>query len=195
MMEPPFTHITPLVQELEHVLTPYLDLPFLFFGYSLGALIAFELTRQLRRNNLPGPNRLFVAAHRAPQLPHSTPTLHNLPNAEFINALYKLGGTPEAVLQHEELMQMLLPVLRADFSIYETYVYSDEAPLSCPLTVFGGEEDPDVRVQELAPWREQTTGQFNINILPGNHFFLHSNQDLLLGLITHYLHEKTTPGG
>src|SRR5581483_6245374 len=101
-----FTHISPLVQALEDALQPHLDRPFAFFGYSLGALVAFELTRHLRRNQLPSPEYLFMAAHRAPQHPQHDSAVHQLPDPEFIRAVHRLGGTPEAVLQHEELMQV-----------------------------------------------------------------------------------------
>ncbi len=179
-----FTHISPLVQALADALQPHLDRPFAFFGHSLGALVAFELTRHLRRNQLPTPEYLFAAAHRAPQYPQHGSAVHQLPDPEFIRAVRRLGGTPEAVLQHEELMQMLLPILRADFTIYETYVYDDKPPLACPISAFGGEQDHTVSVQELEGWHAQTLAAFSLRILPGNHFFLHSGQDLLLQSIS-----------
>ena len=180
LREPPFTRLSPLVLALAHALNPYMDIPFAFFGYSMGALISFELARHLRRNHNPGLLHLFVAAHRAPQLPQSHPALHPLPDPAFLDALRRLGGTPSSVYEHEELMKLMLPMLRADFATCETYIYSTEAPLDCPITAFGGEQDTHVSTEALSAWREQTQGLFTLSILPGDHFFLHSQQQLLL---------------
>ncbi len=178
LKEPAFTRLAPLVQALAQAL--YMDAPFAFFGYSMGALISFELARYLRRTTRPGPLFLFVAAHRAPQLPQAHPDLHRLPEPAFLDALDRLGGTPITVRQHAELMQLMLPTLRADFALSETYDYLVEAPLTCPITAFGGEQDTYVNLEALSAWREQTQGPFRLNVLPGNHFFLHSQQHLLL---------------
>jgi medium-chain acyl-[acyl-carrier-protein] hydrolase len=165
-----------------------MTLPFVFFGYSLGALLSFELTRHLRRHVMPIPKHLFVAAHRAPQLARRTETIHNLHGADFIQALHRLGGTPEAVLQNQELMEMMSPMLRADFQVYETYGYKNESPLACPITAFGGELDRTVSEAELAAWKEQTSGTFQLRMLPGGHFFLQSSQDLLIQSVAQHLH-------
>ncbi len=160
----------------------------MFFGHSLGALVAFELARYQRRNHLPEPTQLFVSAHRAPQLPRLTPTRHTMSEAAFIETLHTLGGTPQAVLENAELMNLMSPILRADFSIYETYSYTDEAPLAYPITAFGGTEDHEISQQQLQNWQEQTSSTFTLKMLPSEHFFLHSHQDLLLQTLTPYLH-------
>ena len=177
--EPALSQLEPLIETLAQELQPFIALPFAFFGYSLGALISFELTRYLRRNAMPIPKHLFVAAHRAPQLAQRTETIHALQGPEFIRALHRLGGTPEAVLQNQELMEMMSPMLHADFQIYETYDYKNEQPLICPIAAFGGELDRAVSEAELAAWKEQTSSTFQLRMLPGGHFFLHSNQDIL----------------
>ena len=184
LREPAFSLLTPLIQALAQALRPYMDIPFAFFGYSMGTLISFELARYMRKTLNPGPHQLFVAAHRAPQLPQSHPELHRLPEPAFTDALDRLGGTPSTVRQHAELMQLMLPMLRADFALCETYVYSPETPLSCPITAFGGEQDTHVSNEALSAWREQTQGPFTLRILPGNHFFVHSQQQILLQAIS-----------
>jgi medium-chain acyl-[acyl-carrier-protein] hydrolase len=161
------------VNVLEEELRPYLDMPFAFFGHSMGALIAFELARKLRRSRGPAPLRLFLSGRRAPHLPPSRRPIHHLPEAEFRQEVRLLEGTPEEVLSNEELMQILLPVLRADFAVCETYVYSAEEPLDMPLSVFGSTNDPEVNREELEAWRSQTTGSMTLRIFEGNHFFLH----------------------
>lgn len=177
--EAPFTRLEPLVQTLDRLLRPYLDRPFAFFGHSMGALIAFELAHRLGQNTL-GPIRLFVSGHSAPQIPRRRPPIHQLPDSELVEALRDFGGTPEAVLQHPELMELLLPTLRADFSVVETYVYSPHEPLACPISVFGGLQDSEVSRDDLNVWCDQTRSSCTVRMFPGNHFFLHGAQDLLL---------------
>jgi len=183
LREPSFTHITPLIQALTPALRPYLNLPFAFFGHSMGALIAFELSRQLRREANLSPVHLFVSSHRAPQLPDLDPPIHQLPEAEFVEKLRELNGTPEEVLQSAELMQLLIPVLRADFAVCDTYTYSAEAPLDCPFSVFGGLQDKEVSRDNLLVWQEQTRSTCALRLYPGDHFFLHQAQPLLLKAI------------
>ena len=174
--EPPFANLSSLVDALADVLYPNLDFPFAFFGHSLGSLISFELTRRLRRQKAPCPLQLFVSGCRAPQLPNPDPPIHQLPDAEFIEELRCLNGTPKAVLDNPELMELLLPLLRSDIGIYETYVYDHEAPLDCPIFAFGGLEDKEVSREELAAWHDQTRSRFNIQMFPGDHFFLNGKE-------------------
>jgi medium-chain acyl-[acyl-carrier-protein] hydrolase len=183
LSDPPFTQASQLVNVLGEELQPYFDMPFAFFGHSMGALIAFELARKLRRSRGPMPVRLFLSGRRAPHLPPARPPIYHLPEAEFRQEVRLLQGTPEEVLSNEELMQILLPVLRADFSVCETYVYSAEEPLDLPLSVFGSDNDPEVNRDELEAWRSQTTGAVSLRIFEGNHFFLHPMQSALIKAI------------
>jgi len=180
LREKPFTHISNLVEAAAEALLPHLNMPFALFGHSMGALISFELIRHLRRLKGPSPVHFFVSAHRAPQIPDLDPPIHQLPDAELMENLRELNGTPEAVLQNAELMQMLLPLLRADFGVCETYAYADEEKLDCPISVFGGLEDREVTSEDLNKWRDQTHGAFKQRMLPGNHFFLQDAKKTLL---------------
>jgi len=170
--EPPFTRISPLVRVLAHVMHPYLDMPFAIFGHSMGALISFELVRYLRQAQMPEPTHLFVSAHRAPQLPDIHPSLQHLSDEAFLEKLMQLGGTPQEILQQAEFMQLMLPTIRADFTLCENYAYADELPFSYPITAFGGRQDTTVSEQELLAWREQTQSNFKLHMFPGDHFFL-----------------------
>lgn len=185
--EPPFTHILPLVQVLASVLRSYSDIPFAFFGHSMGALISFELTHQLCRQQQPTPVHLLLSGRHAPQLPEHSPLLHTLPNHEFLQELRDLNGTPAGVLDNPELVQLVLPLLRADLSICGTYVYLNRSPLRCPISVFGGIDDPNETGDRLQPWKTQTTSTFSLTMLPGNHFFLQTNQSTLLKRLAHEL--------
>lgn len=177
--EPPFIWLPDLIEQLLPVLLPRLTRPFAFFGHSMGARIGFELARRLRREGLPGPLHLFVSGCRALQLKEEVPQTHLLPDDEFVAELRRLSGTPREVLEHPELMQVLLPSLRADFALTHTYEYHDEPPLDCPITAFGGLQDEEVERASVGAWREQTTAAFSSYMLPGDHFFLHSAEGQL----------------
>lgn len=187
LKEPSFTRLSPLVQTLAQVLHPYLNMPFAFFGHSMGALIGFELARQLRRQYSLGPVHLFVSGRRAPQIPDRSPPIHQLPESALVEELRRLNGTPESVLQNAELMQLVLPVLRADFALCETYVYSTEDPLDCPISAFGGLQDGSVSYDDLAAWRDQTNSSFTLKMIRGNHFFLQSARALILSALSQEL--------
>jgi medium-chain acyl-[acyl-carrier-protein] hydrolase len=165
---PPLQTVPELVERVAASLEPWLDEPYALFGYSMGALLAFELARSLPRR----PAALLVAAHRAPQLPDRREPLHPLPAAEFVAALARLEGTPPEVLTHPELMELYLPVLKADFALSETYRYIPGPPLAVPIFAYAASEDPEVPVDDVNAWRKQTARAFALRTCPGNHFFL-----------------------
>ena len=187
LMETPFAQLWPAVQVLAQALAPLLDKPFAFFGHSLGALVGFELARQLRRQSGVQPVRLFVSADRAPQIPHRCRPIHALPEGEFLGELRRLNGIPQKVLEDVELMQIMIPVLRADFAVYETYAYSADPPLNFPISTFGGLQDDRVSRGDLEAWRDQTSVSFSLRMFPGDHFFLHATQALLLQVLSQEL--------
>jgi medium-chain acyl-[acyl-carrier-protein] hydrolase len=187
LREPPFTDLDTLLRALAEALLPYLDQPFAFFGHSMGALIGFELARRLRERELPGPIRLFVSGHRAPQLDRHDPPSYDLPEPEFLEELRRINGTPGEVLEHPELIQLLLPLLRADFKVVQAYLYKPRPPLDSPITAFGGLQDEDVSREQMAAWREQTTAEFSLHMLPGDHFFIHTSEALLLEVLSRRL--------
>ena len=187
LSEPPFKHLPDMIEILGPTLLPFFDKPFAFFGHSMGALIGFELTRWLRRTKNPMPVHLLVSGRRAPQFSDEEPPTHDLPEPEFIERLRELNGTPQEVLDHPELMQLMIPLLRADFSVCETYPYEVEPPLNCGLTVFGGVGDLEVPRDKIEQWREHTTSSFSLHMFPGDHFFIHSAQDEITRLISRVL--------
>lgn len=187
LSEPPFKHLPDLIDVLGPTFLPFLDRPFGFFGHSMGALIGFELTRWLRRTKNPLPVHFFVSGRRAPQFNEEELPSHDLPEAEFIERLRELNGTPHEVLDHPELMKLMIPLLRADFSVCETYRHEVEPPLNCPMTVFGGLGDVEVPRERLEPWKEHTTSTFSLHMLPGDHFFIHSAQNEITRVIAQKL--------
>ena len=166
VMDPPFTAMPPLAEATAARLVPYMDRPSAFLGHSMGALVAFETARHLRRAGAPLPAHLFVSGRRAPQLPPNKPAIHQLPDDAFLAELRDFNGTPEAVLESDELMALLLPLLRADFAVCETYTYQCEPPLPCSLDAFGGREDDDVPLEDLRAWRPHTLGEGRCGAIP-----------------------------
>lgn len=181
--ERPFTRIEPLVEAAAENLRPYMDRPFALFGHSIGAIISFELARYLRRKHGPEPTHLLVSGRRAPHVPATEPPTYNLPEPEFIEKLRQLNGTPREVIEHAELMQLMIPLLRADFSVAETYSYYEEAPLSCPISAYGGLQDQEVPRENLEAWREHTNAAFVLRMLPGDHFFINQPQSHLTWVV------------
>jgi len=183
LREQPHTDIHTLVEHLARQILPYAQKPFALFGHSMGALLAFELTRTLRRQNGPMPLFLFLSAHRAAHLPLRRQPLHGLPDPEFIQAVRRFGGTPDGVFEHKALLALTLPVLRADFTLCDHYRFVPEAPLNCPLLLYAGRYDTEVSPQEVEAWSKHTTQTSRLQIFPGGHFFLRSDRDSLLRAI------------
>ncbi|HVR97327.1 MAG TPA: thioesterase II family protein [Thermoanaerobaculia bacterium] len=183
----------PLIQGLADALQPWMDMPFVFFGHSMGGMISFELSRELRRRGKTMPLHIFVSGRRAPQQPAREEPIHDLPEPEFIEKLRELNGTPEEVLQHAELMKLLVPVLRADFAVNETYTYTEEEPFDFGISAFGGLGDVEVTKEDVENWRIHTRGRFRMRMLPGDHFFLHSAKDLITEAIARDLAELRQP--
>ncbi|HEX7331340.1 MAG TPA: alpha/beta fold hydrolase [Pyrinomonadaceae bacterium] len=174
LSEPPFHRLSEIVEALACELTPYLDKPFAFFGHSMGALIGLELARWLRKNSNRMPLHLFVSGRRAPQIPEPKPIARtwDLPEPEFIERVRQLNGTPREVMDHPELMQLMIPLLRADFAVCETYQHQPEPPLKCPLTVLGGVQDAEIPHEDLTPWCMHTSATCKLHLLRGDHFFV-----------------------
>jgi medium-chain acyl-[acyl-carrier-protein] hydrolase len=174
LAEVPFRHMEPLVRALAEAILPFIDPPFAFYGHSMGAAIAFELTRLLRRANRSLPAALFVSGARAPRFRLGHVPLPEPTEAEFLRDLDRLEGIPPEVRQNPDLLRLVLPALQADTALYRRYVYREEPPLDCPIFAYGGAEDPNVRREHLDAWRNETTGAFSLRIFPGGHFFIDS---------------------
>ncbi len=188
LREPAYTRFAEMMDATVQVLRPHLDMPFALFGHSMGALIAFELARRLRAEGAPAPAHLFVSGHRAPQLPNPRAPLAHLPDAEFLDELRtRYDGVPTEVLRHPDLMALLLPCLRADLALVEDYRCRAEEPLACPISVYGGEDDPVANEAELAAWRAQTRGAFTLTRFAGTHFFIRSAREELLAALAREL--------
>jgi len=179
MSEAPHAQMQPLVAELMSVFAGITERPYVLFGHSLGSRVAFEVTLQCQLKGIPLPARFIASGSRAPHLPKRKLPIHDLPDAQFVEALRELDGTPEEILNNSELLQWLLPLLRADFRIADQHLAPRRA-LNCPLTVLAGTEDETVSPPEAEAWRELTTGDFDIHWVTGGHFFVERNREWVL---------------
>ncbi|MFL6654834.1 MAG: thioesterase II family protein [Sulfurifustis sp.] len=183
LAEPLLTNAREIAAELAEILPPLLDLPYVFFGHSMGVLIGFDVIRILRARGLRQPELLIASGRNAPQFRWRDAGLQLLPDDEFIAAVRDYNGTPEALLTNESLRDLWLPRLRADLTISATYEYVEQRPLECPIVVLVGEEDSLVSEAGLQGWLTETTGGVRYFRYPGNHFFLHSAERLVLAKV------------
>ncbi|MES5816913.1 alpha/beta fold hydrolase [Streptomyces sp. RG80] len=180
--EPPVPRMSQLVPPLIEGLVPHLRPPFAFFGHSMGALIAFETTRRLLLHGLPAPEHLFLSAACPTRSRHRNDR-HRLGDEELVTELRELSGTPPEFFDAPELVALLLPTIRADFELAETYEVPEGTRLPVPITVFAGERDPSFPPSEAKAWQRHTTGSFAHHVLPGDHFFLNDQVRPMAGTI------------
>jgi len=181
--EPAFTSLPPLIDEMSKALEPYFDLPFAFFGHSMGSIIGYELGHELRAEGKAEPVQLLVSARRAPHIPEDDDHYHELPDDELREKLGEIEGTPPEVLANAELMELMLPLIRSDFELNETYEYAEHETAPWPLTAFGGLEDPEVPREYLEEWEKMTSGPFRLRMFPGGHFYLNEGKDTLIAAV------------
>jgi medium-chain acyl-[acyl-carrier-protein] hydrolase len=172
MSEPPIDELDAFVEPLLEAIEPVTDVPFLFYGHSMGALIAYELARRLWDEFRQSPQRLFVGARRAPHLVSRNQTLHEQSSEKVRDFLLGLRSSAAEVLQNDEIMELLLPALRADLKLDGLYEYLPGSGVSCPITAFTGKDDEYVLRDEISGWSLHTGGEFDLNVIPGDHFFI-----------------------
>lgn len=180
--EPPLTAVAEAVPAIVTALSPRLDRPLALFGHSLGASLAYATARALVERGTP-PRLLALSARRAPHQPLRRTAARALDDTAFRDLLAALGGTPPEVLACADLMELMLPMLRADFIMSEDFTEPAPAPLPVPMLAFAGLGDPEVEVAELAAWRDFAGAGFALHSLPGGHFFLHEHRSLIVQII------------
>lgn len=186
LFEAPFDDSDALVAAMADAVQDLVDRPFAIFGHSMGALMGFELARSLAAFGR-APARLFVAAHAAPGAHRRVGPLHTLDNDELIRELRKLRLSPLGYLDQADLLELMLPTIRADLTVTESYSLVPGPPLPCPITTFAGLDDEHVRPGDMEDWRRFTSGNFESRIVAGGHFFVHSSPEPILAEIDHAL--------
>lgn len=183
LFETPPHDLDDLVAQLTEAVAEHVDRPFALFGHSLGALVAFEVARALRHDGLPTPDSLWVAGAEGPQTRAVVHPLHDLPDAELVEALRDYGGTPTELLDDREMMELLLPGLRADLALDECYTYRPGAPLDLPIHLLLGNRDPHVEPTRVAGWSYESSQPVRRHVFPGDHFFLFPHQATITALL------------
>lgn len=184
--EPPLADLDLVVADVMDRIVGHTGAEFALFGYSYGALLGFEVALRLEQLGIR-PHRLFAAAARAPVCPPHEPPASELPDAEFVERLRGMAGTPQALLDNDDLMTLMVPVLRADFTVADRYLHRAGDMLSCPITAFGGTDDTTVPWPSVQRWEQCTVADACVRQIPGNHFFIHSERPSLLSALAHEL--------
>jgi medium-chain acyl-[acyl-carrier-protein] hydrolase len=190
MREVPFADVHTLIDVMAPALQPWLNKPMVLFGHSMGALIAYELARRLQQDYALSPRCLIVSGRVAPHCSLPQPPMNKLPQSEFIGRLRQLNGTPDELLNNTELMDLITPTLRADFSLHEEYSHRVGTRLQCDILAFGGINDPHAGRAAINLWRDVTDGQFRLRMVPGGHFFIQSAQSLFLRILSMELYSE-----
>jgi len=172
LLEAPYTRMEPLVHDLVDALAPHLDRPFAFFGHSLGAAVAFETAHRLRQLGLPQPLCLFASGRRAPHSPVPGPFAHLLSDTDLVAEVLSLNGLPAKALHRPRALEALLPSLRADYQINDTYLPTVGLPLGLPVFAYAADGDPIAVPDDVAGWQRATSGAFRLRVFPGDHFYL-----------------------
>lgn len=170
--EPACTDILDATARLADSLAGHLDRPYALFGHSMGALLAFELCREIRRRGWQHPDHLFVAGRRAPHEPRTTPPLAHLPVDQFVAGVRQFFDPPAEAWSIAELLELVIPVLRCDLAMCERYTFKPEVPLDCPISAFAARDDLTARVEAVHSWQTLTTRAFRLDLYEGGHFFI-----------------------
>jgi surfactin synthase thioesterase subunit len=196
LREQAYSNIGEIIAALEPALAPHVDLPFALFGHSLGAVVAVELARALERGGMSRPAHLFVSARRPPRIPDALPPMHALPDAQFIDEVQRrYGGIPAEILAQPDVMELLLPGLRADITALETHAFVDGPALASPITAFGGMQDARTPRAHLDAWRRETAAEFQVREFPGDHFYFVPQREAVAAEIVAAVAPVIRPGG
>lgn len=178
MSEPLYTDMDSLANDLTDEIQALTDVPYLFFGHSMGSRIAFKVLQKLETLG-KGPMHFIASGSAAPNIPRGKKSIYDLPEDEFISELKKFNGTPEVVFQHEELMELCLPILRADFQIVDTYLENSTTQFNCGLDIWGGEED-EICNESLSMWSNFFNDSGKVTKFVSDHFFIEKEKNAVL---------------
>ena len=178
--EQPIGCLKSKMQILHKEILPYTDVPYMFIGHSNGALLAYELARELQKSGNCNLKHIVISAKRAPHLPSIKEPIHDLEQTQFIAKLKEYDFTPDEVLENDELMELFSPMLRADFSLSETHSFDKDTPLESDVSLFWGNQDEDVPLNDILAWKDLIKGRTNTVEFYDGHFFITKSQELFL---------------
>lgn len=187
MGTPAYNNMAMLVNALYKEISPLLDRPYVLFGHSLGSRIAFELLHQLQLRNQRLPELFMASGSSSPDTARSKASTYQLSDAQFVAELQRMNGTPTEVLENKELMSILLPLLRADFQLAETYRFTGSVQFPLELHVLGGLDDVDVPLENLPHWGRFFSKKMHVHTFAGGHFFIETHQSEVIALVRRLL--------
>jgi medium-chain acyl-[acyl-carrier-protein] hydrolase len=179
-VEPLPNNVREMASAIASAIAPWLDLPYAIFGHSLGTLVGFQTAVELRQLGMPQPKVIIMSGRGAPHLLHQRCDRYLLPHDRFVEEVRKMQGTPEEVLASEEMMELLVPMLRADFALNATYDAGEPPAFDCPLFAYGGSGDPEVLEDDLAQWQQYSSQATRIRMFDGGHFFVETVREQVL---------------
>ncbi|HEY3717361.1 MAG TPA: alpha/beta fold hydrolase [Jatrophihabitantaceae bacterium] len=189
MAEPRFTDVDELINDLDDALDADLDHPHVFYGHSMGALLAYALARRRAEQGKRLPQALVLSAYRAPHLPAPYIANPDASDAEIVTALVGLGGIPQTLLDHPEWLSILLPIVRDDLRMCSGHIRGPYRPLPVPVHTFAGDTDRLVTPAEVHAWRQHTSDTFHAQVVPGGHFFVRDHEEQFLRSVTAVLRQ------
>lgn len=189
----PYDNIRDVVEYAASVIGEHRDRPFAIFGHSMGALVGFELARHIRAVTGASPVALFVSGYAAPQVKRVDKETHTLPDDSLLRKIERLGGLPPGLTSDASLLNYLLPVIRADLAVCDTYRYVERELLGEPIFVFGGINDPIVDVSALDHWGDETSADCVVKTFHGGHFFIDVSRSLVAAAIAEGLRGWAKP--
>lgn len=196
LRERPIASMDDLVAQLMLEFAGDLDLPFVFFGHSMGAILAWSMARALADAGLPLPRHLLVSGRRGPRVAEREPKLSELTDTAFVAAMMKrYGGIPEELTRHADLMELLLPAIRADIEAVEKFEPPPPARLAIPISALGGRDDWMITRDDLAAWADETSREFRLRLYPGGHFYIEEQRGVLLAEMTVLLQDVSPRRG
>jgi medium-chain acyl-[acyl-carrier-protein] hydrolase len=204
--ESPLTDFDLAVERISTEIKSWADRPYALFGHSLGAILAFEIACRFERGGARPPDCLIFSGHPPPQLSDAMsasnetgahamqPASSKLPDEEFLDLLRRYGGTPREILDNSEMLNVFLPILRADFSLAEGYRMRKGTRVACPILVLGGRQDSLAKADELPRWGELTNSGVTVRLFDGGHFFIRSHEAEVCDMIADFLQPHMTWG-
>jgi len=189
IQEPPLEDLNALAKDACKAIASMLDKPYALLGTSLGGGLIFELARELRAQGLPLPACLIPLAVGAPHTPEEK-LYHTMADAELLAELRDFGGMSEEFLQNQELLELALPILRADCVAHETYDCVEQPPFDFPIWVYGGIGDDTVARERLDAWSVHTTAECKVHMVAGGHLFVDELPDMLMQSIARRLYQS-----
>ncbi|SJN59057.1 Linear gramicidin dehydrogenase LgrE [Vibrio ruber DSM 16370] len=190
MHEEHVVHMPSLVNGLLESIQHFLDKPYICFGHSLGCLVCFELMKEIRSKSLRMAELMILSAKRAPHLPRQYDKISSQSKLDLVRTLKTFDGTPSFILDDDDLLNILLPIMRNDFLLDESYIYNDSESLDIPLMILGADKDLLASQSELLAWEKHTLNKFNYKIYSGSHFYIFEHEDEILNLMSEVINEN-----